>query len=146
MLRSPQLSPCNKILQRTSQLWVCKSGWITAICTTIMASSVAADPVFESVGIPEAHYWEEPPGYQSAKPQASVDELLGPKPLSVSVDQLQNMQKRDHREHYRLLTDAQQARRDAERETIASRIGESNWHYGWGVGFEDVRLRLSYDF
>ncbi|MFK7733651.1 MAG: hypothetical protein AB8B48_18675 [Pseudomonadales bacterium] len=98
------------------------------------------------VGVPEAHFWEELPGYRSAKPQASVAELLGPQPLAVSIDQLQHMQQWDQREAYRLLTDAQRARQDAERETAASRIGQSNWHYGWGVGFEDVKVRLSYDF
>ncbi len=115
-------------------------------CSAVISIKASAQTDYLSTGIPEAHFWEELPGYRSAQPQAPVAELLGPKPLAVSVDQLQNMQEWDRGETYRLLTDAQQARQDAERETAASRIGESNWHYGWGVGFEDLKFRLSYDF
>ncbi len=113
---------------------------------TLLSTGATAQTDYRAAGMPEAHYWEELPGYRSAKPQAPVSELLGPEPLAVSVDQLQQMKKTDLRDTYRLLTDEQQARRDAERETAASRIGESNWHYGWGVGLDDVKFRLSYDF
>ncbi len=119
---------------------------ISIFCSAAASAPAAAQTAYESVSIPEPHFWEELPVYRGAKSQASVAELLGPKPLAVSLDQLQDMQHWDETDDYRLLTDEQQARQAAERETAASRIGESQWHYGWGVGFEDVKFRLSYDF
>lgn len=146
MFRSQQLSAINETTQRQRNWRVLELIGAAICCSAVISIKASAQTDYQSASMPEAHFWEELPGYQSAKPQASVVELLGPKPLTVSVDQLQHMQQRDQRETYRLLTDAQQARRDAERETAASRIGETNWHYGWGVGFEDVKFRLSYDF
>lgn len=146
MFRNQILNPGSKKPQR----WQEFPGFsliVTALyCSAVISTKAAAHNEYESVGLPEAHFWEEQPGYRSAKPQATVTELLGPKPLAVSVERLHHMQQWDQRDAYRLLTDAQQARRDAERETAASRIGESKWHYGWGVGVDDVKFRLSYDF
>lgn len=146
MFRSQALSHCKELPQHRRRLGGLRLISTAVYCSVVISTTLAAHTDFESTGIPEAHFWEELPGYQSAKPQAPVAELLGPEPLAVSVEQLQRMQQWDQGDDYRLLTDAQQARRDAEREMAASRIGESNWHYGWGVGFEDVKFRLSYDF
>lgn len=101
-----------------------------------------------SVTVPEAHYWHEAPGVQLPKPQPTVKDLFNNDASRVTLDQIRLLDRpvAHNFNFYEPKTDQQLAVEEAERETTASRIGGSKWHYGVGVGFEDIRLRLSYDF
>ncbi|MFK8019599.1 MAG: hypothetical protein AB8B86_07515 [Pseudomonadales bacterium] len=116
------------------------------IWAVFMVELSHADAYFPEVGVPEAHFWAMDPGVRLAKPQATVHSLFRKNASQISLRQLQALHAPSKLSQFRPRTDQQWALEAASRETVSSRLGESKWHYGWGVGFEDIKLRLTFDF
>lgn len=123
-----------------------RAGLIGALCSLAAAQQAIAQTYFPQAGMPEAHYWQDLPGVLVVKPQATVRSIFSRNPDQISLNQLMRFQSPNLMRTYTPKTDQQWAREDAQRETVSNRFGESAWHYGWGVGFEDIRLRVSFDF
>lgn len=117
-----------------------------AMCAVFVIQPSNADPYFPEVGIPEAHFWAMDPGVRLAKQQPTVRSLFRKNANQISLNQLQALHAPSSLSQFRPKTDQQWALEAANRETVSSRLGESKWHYGWGVGFEDIKLRLTFDF
>ncbi len=120
-----------------------------ALLTLVFSAPlVLAEPELVGFGMPDAHYWAERPGTEQVRPQATVEELYGLPATDIPLEVLQQPESdpgiRQANHDYQ---NAQLYRPgNSTEEPVNGRFAATQWQYGWGVGLEEVKLRISYDF